>query len=605
MNLIALLGLLFDGAQVLVENLKMILIFSIQIFGIGVLTSWGISNSRANGQHTHWVAFLNLGLCGFVLLSYAIVAISRVWHAALPILAMGMLTVSSLVVLIRFLVFIKKKERSGRFTDLIIPIAVIALILLVRFAFLKELEYPLYYDSAVHYQIIDDLQSLSQSQQSGYEMGALNSGRYYHLGFHSTVVVLAAQLRDSHDEAQLILVTGHVFLMLLILNVGTFASRLFNNSYAGISTILFAGLGWAMPAFAVNWGKYPAIASLAVFSLALYWMIDSFHPPDKNRRLPILLYSISALCAILLHSRSLVLLVCGVVTMVTLHVIWTRCSRDQIHVLFWAEIGLLLLIARLHPNVQEAILPYVQGIEFIVTLLAIVFLFFVVRHNLKIATGILTFLLSVAVASIIPMPAVLSSQIGPYLFDRPFLQISLFAPLACFAGGGFSYLIRAWLSHISRPALASPIIGMGLLSLTVLAILLRPVSDFKPSPCCVYMTIDDIFLIGWMNDNIPPNSRILVATDTEINTPFVKVNIDAGAWIPPLTELETIKFDYRTDFSDATFHNTLCQENIKYIYVSAVNQGFSIFLLEENKQKYSPILVLPDARLYGVNCQLG
>jgi hypothetical protein len=110
MNLIALIGLLFDGAQVLVENLRMILIFSVQILGIGVLTFWGISTRRAKGELTHRVAILSLGLCGFVLLSYAIVAISRIWHATLPILAIGMLIVSSLGVVMGFLSFIKKKK---------------------------------------------------------------------------------------------------------------------------------------------------------------------------------------------------------------------------------------------------------------------------------------------------------------------------------------------------------------------------------------------------------------------------------------------------------------------------------------------------------------
>jgi hypothetical protein len=211
-------------------------------------------------------------------------------------------------------------------------------------------------------------------------------------------------------------------------------------------------------------------------------------------------------------------------------------------------------------------------------------------------------MLYVAVASIIPVPEVLANWTGPYLLDRPFLQMFLFAPLSLLAGGGFAYLVREWLSRISRPALGRFIIGMTLLSLTALAVLLRPVSDFKPNPCCVYMTIDDIFLIGWMKDNVSPDSLILTATDPEINTRSVQVAIDAGAWIPPLTELETIKFDYETDFSDAAIHRSLCQEKIRYIYVSTVHPGFSIQLLEENSPNYSPVFVLPDARLYSVNC---
>jgi hypothetical protein len=501
--------------------------------------------------------------------------------------------------------FDKKKGLFGRFRDFIAPLAVIALILLARFAFLKDLEYPLYYDSAVHYQIIDDLQSLGQAQRPVDGIWTLDSGRYYHLGFHSTVAVLAAQWRDSNDVARLILITGHVFLILLILNVGILASRLFDNVYAGVSTILFAGLGWAMPAHAINWGKYPALAALAVFPLVLHWLINSYNPTNKHRHLYILLAGFSVLSAFLLHSRSLVLLVCGAVALVILNVIWKRLSEAQAVWLCLAEIGVLLLIARFHPNAQEALLPYLQGIDFFATLLALALATFVIRQTPKIATGILTFMMCVAVISIIPMPEILARWTGTFLFDRPFLQILLFIPLSLFAGGGFFYFMTKLPARIPGLQFGRQIASMGLISLTVLGIMIRPLADFKPSPCCIYMTIDDIFLIGWMEENLPKDSRILISTDPDINTRFVKVAIDAGAWITPLTELETIKFDYRADLSDAAFHNTLCQENIKYIYVSAVNLGFSISLIEQNKQKYSPILVLPDARIYSVNCQLG
>ena len=151
-----------------------------------------------------------------------------------------------------------------RFRGFIVPVVIIALIVLVRFAFLKQLDYPLYHDSVAHYQIVDDLQNLGQSEPSADKLWDLNSGRYYHIGFHSAVVVLAAQLRGSFNEAQLILIIGQVFLIILVLNLGLLASRLFNNSYAGLFTMIFAGLGWSMPAFAINWGKYPAISSLAI-----------------------------------------------------------------------------------------------------------------------------------------------------------------------------------------------------------------------------------------------------------------------------------------------------------------------------------------------------
>jgi hypothetical protein len=597
MSPMAVIGLLFDGAQVLFDNIKIILVFGANVIGIGVLVFWGISAHRANSESSkHGVALLSTGVCGFVLVSYAIVAISRIWPLALPILSNGLLILLLLALGTGLLLIYKKKDIRIRFSGFIVPLTIIALIILVRFAFLKQLEYPLYHDSAVHYKVVDDLQSPSQSQQSIDKIWNLNFGHYYHLGFHSIVVVLAAQLRGSFDEAQLILITGQVFLIMFILNVGILAARLFNNSYAGISTVIFAGLGWAMPAHAINWGKYPAISSLAIFPLAVYWMVQAFNSTDKNRRLHIVLYSISVLSAILLHTHSLLLLGCAVAAMATVKMIWKRLSRDNVDVLFCAEIGVILLIFRFYPNFQTALLPYLKGIDLIATLLALALIFFAASQNTKAAIGILTFMLYVAIISTIPIPEFLVNQAGPYLMDRPFLQILLFFPLSLFVGGSLSHFIMELRSRLSGPESGRLLVSIGLLSLTVLAISIRPFSDFKPNPCCDYMRIDDIFLIGWMEENIPKNSRILISA--------AEAATDAGAWITPLTELETLKFDYQTDFSDPAVHNALCQENIKYIYVSAVHTSFSITLLDENKKNYSPIVVFPESRLYGVNCHL-
>jgi hypothetical protein len=357
-----------------------------------------------------------------------------------------------------------------------------------------------------------------------------------------------------------------------------------------------------MPAFAINWGKYPAISSLAILPLAVYWMINAYNSTDKNRRSHIFLFGISALCVILLHSRSLLLLGCSMAAIITLKIIGTRLPGANIGALFFVEMGLILLIGLFQPNFQTALLPYLKGVDFITTVLAVALMFFVARQNTKVALGILIFMMYVAMISTLRTPEFLLRQAGRYLVDRPFLQILFFSPLALFAGGGFSYLFIELRSRLSTPKRGSVMISTGLVALTFLAIMIRPLSDFKPNPCCVYMRIDDIFLIGWIEENLPKNSRILISTDMDFNTKSVKVGTDAGIWITPLTKVKTIKFDYRTDFSDPALHDRLCRENMKYIYVSAVNTSFSIPLIESNKKNYSPLIVLPDSRLYSVNC---
>jgi hypothetical protein len=106
----AFLRLLLDGAQVLFENTKVLLVLSLNILGIGLLASQGIPIHRPNREwQKDGVAVLSAGISGFVLLSYGITAISRVWNLALPVLANGLLIVSLLAATTGLLISIKKK----------------------------------------------------------------------------------------------------------------------------------------------------------------------------------------------------------------------------------------------------------------------------------------------------------------------------------------------------------------------------------------------------------------------------------------------------------------------------------------------------------------
>ena len=109
MNPMTMIGLLLDGAQVLFENIKIISILSANIIGIGIWVLWGIFANRVNREWSqNGVALLSIGMSGFVLLSDAIVVISRIWHLALPILSEAMLLLSLLAIVTRLLLFLKK-----------------------------------------------------------------------------------------------------------------------------------------------------------------------------------------------------------------------------------------------------------------------------------------------------------------------------------------------------------------------------------------------------------------------------------------------------------------------------------------------------------------
>lgn len=110
MTPLQLVGLLFDGTQVLLTHSRMVALLSVQILGIGALGIWGVSAAQETEIQDRWVAGLSLGLCGFVLLSYALVGIATIFHLSLSGLAMGMLIFSSLGVAMGVLIFVKKKN---------------------------------------------------------------------------------------------------------------------------------------------------------------------------------------------------------------------------------------------------------------------------------------------------------------------------------------------------------------------------------------------------------------------------------------------------------------------------------------------------------------
>lgn len=113
MSSMTLIGLLFDGAQVLSENVVVISVLSVNIIGMGVLVFTGFFANRANSAwRMDGVALMSTGLCTFVLVSYVIVVISGIRYLALSILSNGLLVLSLLACVAGLLYLIKKKHPS-------------------------------------------------------------------------------------------------------------------------------------------------------------------------------------------------------------------------------------------------------------------------------------------------------------------------------------------------------------------------------------------------------------------------------------------------------------------------------------------------------------
>lgn len=597
------MDLVGDGFQALWEYKIIIGLLIIEILGLGGLgyLLWLKKHSDPYREDTiAWIVSTGIGI--FVVSSYAIVAIGRIWTQALPMLSSLLLIIS----LGGFAGFFLSSAKHGQFPTLPPPsissLLIILLIVTIRLAFLKQLEFPLYYDSAEHYQTIASLQNPTIPQRGSCGFETLDPSCYYHLGFHSLVVVMSQQVGGRFSIAQLMLGIGHVFLLLFILSLYLLVKRLGNNRlYSGIITVIFAGLGWTMPAFAVNWGKYPAIASLAVSPLVVYWIVASLVPKVKFDGNRIIILCILSLGMALLHSRSIIYLFCALCAFAVIYYFRNKITQEDSFFFLYDAILIIWIISILNPDFHEAVLPYFQGADMILTLLAVFLGIYALQTPHKhLVLAVFAFIIFIAIFSSMPTPNFLGNHTGGYFLDRPFVQISLFAPLAILAGIGGADIINDLLLRIPAEVKRQWIAQLTFIILAITAVCIRPPASYRPDPCCMYMRVDDQFVIGWLANNVPKQALVLIAADT--SSPNVKTPTDAGVWITPLTGIKTEKLDLEYTFSAPEDFENLCRADVAYIFASAVNTSFSIAEIEKREEFYIPTIILPDTRLYRVNC---
>lgn len=587
--------LLTGGVKTIIENYNIILIILIQFLGLGSLGYLGFVKKYPKLRSLKIESIFTLGIGLNVIFSFVGVWLSTLWSGTLAFTAKGLFYFSLIGVFLFFFSLIR--ENKFQISSLSFPFFILAILfLVVRFAFIAGLEYPLYHDSAIHYQIITDFLNPTQPALAVFRIENLVFNRYYHFGYHSFIAVLAVILNGAASTAKIMLAGGQTFLILFPISLGILTRALHDDPKAGWFVAVLAGFGWSFPAYAVNWGKYPALLAMILFPLALYWSIKVRRAQNDTRGVYFLLFLISMFAMALLHSRALLLMVFSLPVFYLIRKADSRLSGEYLPYFLFANIQLISLITLFNPHFRDAFVHYFQGFNFVVTLLALILVFLTLKHNVRATMGVLTFLSLLALAASLHVPDALSKFMGNYFFDQPFSAIALFAPLSIVSGIGLYEFLEELKKHFHvHPRFFE-------VSLTVLAgglFLLRPIIDYLPSPCCFYMREDDVFTIGWMTDTLSKESTIFIATQNDFPS---KDPLDAGAWIFPLTGLRTEKLSWDTDFTERNVRQKLCLYEPAYIYASVVNPSFSISSLESLPAHFALALGFPETRLYEVNC---
>jgi len=475
----------------------------------------------------------------------------------------------------------------------------------LRLAFVSKVIIPLYFDSAQHYFITKALIRSLASHASP----LLNppTGTYYHNGFHFLIAWMSTILRADILDA--ILILGQVIVAALPLSMFSIIKQETKSGAAAIFAVLLAAFGWYMPAYAVNWGKYPALTSLPLITFVMslaYLFVRYRHTLTRRQYLGLngILF-LGIIVTILFHSRALVVL--GILALAwVIATAWQRLARRIRLITFLVIlIGIVLIIMFLRTKDVFGLLfdPYwTKGS--MVTLVVLVLALFAQWRYPRLAFASILVVLLLFGGLLIPVNVPGYGNLT--LLDRPFVEMILYLPLSLLGGAGLAGLEKSLQDLIARWPARRFSSAQYLSSVFIVLLLVNAFANYNiyPADCCSIVGRDDLVAIDWMDKNLPPEARIAISS-TELhvldtNAPHGAAGGDAGAWITPLTDRVTLPLPYQSDFSQQPIFNTLCKFGAGYLYVGEIGASFNIGSISAYPDRYRILLSMPKAKVYQV-----
>ena len=599
MNLFADIFSVLTNHWQLIAGIVLMMLFSQLLLGSALRTIF-----RESLQAEDYFA---LSAAGWTLPLSLASAIWLGWGSILPP-AVGTFLLLFVLAILAIVLFLqtRKGRLPGSKAILWTLTALFGAFIFLRMAFVSRVIVPLYFDSAQHYLITSHLlRSLASNELP---LWSTLTGSYYHIGFHLLaaflVLALGARIID------VILILGQVIVAAIPLSMFTIVKQETQSNAAGIFAVLLAAFGWYMPAYAVNWGKYPALASLPLltFVISLAYLTLRYRDVLSRRKhlgLNVLLV-LSILITVLFHSRGLV--VFGIFALVWLLVAgWQRLSKMWRMLTFFAAlIGTVLLILFIRSKDIFGLLfdPYWEK-GLLVTAGVLFLAIFAQWRYPRLAFASLLVILLLLGGLLIPI------RVPGYgtltLLDRPFVEMILYLPLSFLGGAGLAGLEKSLQDLTGKWTIKQRWLVPYISVLSIGLLLVNALANYNlyPAGCCDIVGRDDLVAIDWVNKNLPSDARILISS-TELrvldtNAPQGAAGGDAGAWITPLTGRMTIRLPYQSDFSQQAVFDRLCQSRVDYIFVGETGAVFNNGLLSAQPDRYKNLLSMPKTKIYQVS----
>ncbi len=596
-----------DGSVLVQDHWQLVLVIAALIL-VSYLAIHVLIRSIFGDQLTK-EEYFSLGMAGWLLPACLLSVIGYVLHIFVrPQLNAGILIVlfAVLVVMLffRWGVWIGERARG----IIICLLAILCISIPLRLAFISTLVLPLYFDSTRHYAIVNDIMSSLGPAASPAGLALLRTD-YYHIGFHLLASMLTATL--DLDVAQVILVLGQMIVAVMPLSTFFLIRHETGSNSAALVAVLLAGFGWSMPAYALNWGKYPAVTSLALLPFVLsaaYLAVRSRNELTNQQKWT--LYTMLALAIAMcgfLHSRSLVVIALAALAW-TLAGWWQGLpERPRLLVFCALLLGILFGGAFIYnqETLQTLFNPYISQRTY-VTGLVLFLSIFAQRIYPKFTIAILAAIFLLLCALFVPTPELIPRFANRTLLDRPFVEMILYLPLSLLGGLGFAGLAQT-LKQVGMHETVSSAWRVELIGIVFIVFLTGTVVvsyEYRPSDCCIIAGRDDMKAMNWIRTNVEADARILISADelmvTSSDLPQGYAPADAGAWITSLTGRATVPMLYSTNLSKDKKYESLCRMEIDYIYIGGVGLSFHAPRLREHPEWYQPVFSRSRVELYQV-----
>jgi hypothetical protein len=598
---------LLDSVSVLEGNLQLVLgilslIFLGQFFVYLVM-------KIIFGEKLTEEEYYSLGMAGWIV---PVSLLSLLWYLlrTIHLPAFSALLFIIFITILAVLIFFRINKQTAQSSKgtLLGLLLLFCLFIPLRLAFISEVLMPLYFDSVRHYTIIKSLLGnieLSATTTLFQQLGI----NYYHVGFHFLAAFLSSILQVEIPKTMLVL--GQMILAVTPLSVFFIIKQETKSNVAGIFAVLLAGFGWSMPAYAVNWGKYPALTSLVLiqFVLSVAYLTAqsrSALTPHKKWALDALLVS-GIMLAGFFHSRALVVIGIGILAWETARWWQKLPTEPQFYVFYATLVGILLEVVFIgNHEVLNPLFDSYGHKGLLVTCIVLFLAIFAQKSYPQLAFSMILGIFLLLGSLFIPTLKIIPRFANLTLLDRTFVEMILYLPLSFLGGLGLAGLEQTLTNEQARLG-GFRILRGGTIGVLFSGLILGNAIiqyEFYPSDCCNIVGRDDLVAIDWMKENLPSDARILISS-TEL---IVKASgslqgyspADAGAWITPLTGRVTIPLPYDTNLAKKKKFNSLCKMQIDYVYIGAIGRSFHAPRLRARPDWYRSLLSMSRTEVYQV-----